>query len=80
MTKKKNALFRELSQCIVIDSPSLPIQIVSEDARLRAACTEANQGAANGAEARLEMELNDLLTQETAIKSEATWAEARVQR
>lgn len=52
-----------------------------EDARLRAACTEAIRcPTGGGAEERLQLELSDLLAQEAAMQSEVNSADSRVER
>lgn len=56
-------------------------QIVFEDTRLRAACTEATRcPTGGGVEERLQLELSDLLAQEAAMQSEVNSAESRVER
>eukprot|EP00904_Undaria_pinnatifida_P000302 jgi/Undpi1/10272/HiC_scaffold_28.g12724.m1 len=56
-------------------------EILSEDTRLRAACTDANQGPpCGGPEERLRTEVSDLLAQKATMEFEVSAAESRVQR
>lgn len=56
-------------------------QILAEDTRLRAACTEASQSPpGGGVEERLQMELSDILAQKSTMQSEVNSVESRVRR